>query len=144
MFRHILLPTDGSQRSQAAVEQGIRFAKRIGAKVTGISVVPRDYSTMFEAETPRAFREQALAEWKARAASYLGALEAAARQAGVVCEVFLEIEEPYRAIIEVAEKKGCDLILMASHGRGGIGSLILGSVTQKVLAYSRIPVLVFR
>ena len=145
MFKHILLPTDGSALSQATIDKGIHFAKDIHARITGLCVVPRDYSSIFEAEIPGAFREQALTELTAKAKLYLAALEKAAKDAGVVCNVVLKIEEaPYEAIIDVAGKNGCDLIMMASHGRSGMGALLLGSVTQKVLTHSKIPVLVYR
>jgi len=86
-----------------------------------------------------------VAELTAKAKSYLAALEKAAKRAGVVCNIVMRVEEePYAAIIEAAEKNGCDLIIMASHGRSGMGALLLGSVAQKVLTHSKIPVLVYR
>jgi nucleotide-binding universal stress UspA family protein len=145
MFKHILLPTDGSPLSDAAVEKGIDFAKSINAKVTGLCVVPKDYPSYYEAEIPGSFREQAEAECKANAKAQLTALTKVAQGAGVACDVAMETtDQPYEAIVNVAEQKGCDLIMMASHGRRGVAALLLGSETQKVLTHSKVPVLVYR
>jgi nucleotide-binding universal stress UspA family protein len=145
MFKHILLPTDGSPLSEAAVEKGIDFAKSIHARVTGLCVVPKEYPSYYEAEIPGSFREQAEAECKANAKVHLSALRKVAQGAEVACDVAMETtDQPYEAIVNVAEQKGCDLIMMASHGRRGVGALLIGSETQKVLTHSKIPVLVYR
>jgi nucleotide-binding universal stress UspA family protein len=145
MFKHILLPTDGSPLSEAAVEKGIDFAKSIHARVTGLCVVPKEYPSYYEAEIPGSFREQAEAECKANAKVHLSALRKVAQGAGVACDVAMETtDQPHEAIVNVAEQKGCDLIMMASHGRRGVGALLIGSETQKVLTHSKIPVLVYR
>ena len=163
MFKHILLPTDGSELSAAAVQQGIRFAKSIGAKVTCICVMPLHYKfrytalIMQEAFGPATIRLTELEEAYAATIekgteiggelveAYLSTIEKSAKELGVdyenVCE---KNDSPYEAIIQVAEQKGCDLIMMASHGRSGIKALLLGSETQKVLTHSKIPVLVYR
>jgi nucleotide-binding universal stress UspA family protein len=145
MFTHILLPTDGSDLSNNAVQKGIQFAKSVEAKVTGLCVIPERSYSIYEAEASGKFREAAAAEWKAKAEGNLSALSKAARDAEVSCDVVLETsDQPYEAIIATADKKGCDLIMMASHGRRGIGALLIGSETQKVLTHSKIPVLVYR
>jgi nucleotide-binding universal stress UspA family protein len=145
MFKHILLPTDGSPLSEAAIQQGIRFAKSIGAKVTGLSVMSLQHAFFYETEIPAEAREKAAKRRKELAETYLAAIEKAARDAGVSCEVVYEENDfPYDAIINVAKQRGCDLIMMASHGRKGVGALLIGSETQKVLTHSKIPVLVFR
>ena len=145
MFKHILLPTDGSKLSEAAVEKGMHFAKGIQAKITGLFVVPKEYPSYYEAEIPGSFKDQAEAECKAMAKRHLSSLNKAAQEAGVACEVVMEAsDQPYEAIVSMAEQKGCDLIMMASHGRRGVGALLLGSETQKVLTHSKIPVLVYR
>jgi nucleotide-binding universal stress UspA family protein len=88
--------------------------------------------------------EQYLAASRAQARKYLAMLERAAAEVGVICETVVESSDhPYEAIIRTAEIKGCDLILMASHGRRGVKALLLGSETQKLLTHSRIPVLVY-
>jgi nucleotide-binding universal stress UspA family protein len=145
MFKHILLPTDGSPLSEAAIQQGVRFAKSINARVTGLCVMPRQHTVFCDAEIPAEALEQAARRRRDLAEVYLAVLEKAAKEAGVVCEVVYEPNDlPYEAIIRVAEQRGCDLIMMASHGRKGVGALLLGSETQKVLTHSKIPVLVYR
>jgi len=145
MFKHILLPTDGSALSEAAVEKSIEFAKSINARLTGICVVPKEYPAYYDGELPGGFKDQAAAECKANAKIHLSALTKVAQGAGVACDVVLETsDQPYEAIVNVAEHKGCDLIMMASHGRRGVGALLIGSETQKVLTHSKIPVLVYR
>ncbi|MGE5257498.1 MAG: universal stress protein [Hyphomicrobiales bacterium] len=145
MFKHILLPTDGSELSAAAIQNGIRFAKKIGAKVTGLSVMPLQHSFFYETEIPAEAREQQARRCKELAETYLAAIEKGAKEAGVACEVVYERNDfPYDAIISVAKQRGCDLIMMASHGRRGVGALLIGSETQKVLTHSKIPVLVYR
>ena len=145
MFKHILLPTDGSELSAAANQQGIRFAKSIGAKVTSLCVMPLQHPFSYETEIPMDALEQAAKRYKELAETYLAAIEKEAKAAGVACEVVYEKNDyPYEAIIRVAEQKGCDLIMMASHGRRGVGAFLIGSETQKVLTHSKIPVLVYR
>jgi nucleotide-binding universal stress UspA family protein len=145
MFKHILLPTDGSELSEAANQQGIRFAKSIGAKVTSLCVMPLQHPFFYETEIPMGALEQAAKRYKELAETYLAAIEKEAKAAGVACEVVYEKNDyPYEAIIRVAEQKGCDLIMMASHGRRGVGELLIGSETQRVLTHSKIPVLVYR
>ena len=145
MFKHILLPTDGSELSEMAIKQGVRFAKSIGAKVTGLCVMPLKRSFFYETEIPAEALEQATRRCKEAAEKHLAAIEKTAGEAGVVCEVVYERNDyPYDVIIRVAKQKGCDLIMMASHGRRGVGALLLGSETQKVLTHSNIPVLVYR
>jgi nucleotide-binding universal stress UspA family protein len=145
MFKHILLPTDGSELSEAANQQGIRFAKSIGAKVTGLCVMPLQHPFFYETEIPMDALEQAATRYKELAETHLAAIEKKAKAAEVACEVVYEKNDyPYEAIIRVAEQKGCDLIMMASHGRRGVGAFLIGSETQKVLTHSKIPVLVYR
>ena len=145
MFKHILLPTDGSELSEMAVREGIRFAKESSAKVTGVSVTPDLHVLTFNAGLREDARLHYLAEGQALAKKHLAVLQAAAAEEGVACDTEVEISDhPFEAIIRTAERKGCDLILMASHGRRGVKGLLLGSETQKVLTHSRIPVLVYR
>jgi nucleotide-binding universal stress UspA family protein len=147
MFKHILLPTDGSELSAAAIANGINFAKSIGAKVTGICVMPlqHPHTFFYETEIPMGTLEQTAKRCKELAGKYLAAIEKSAKEAGVACDVVYEkSDHPYEGIIWAAEKKGCDLIMMASHGRRGVKGLLLGSETQKVLTHSPIPVLVYR
>ena len=145
MFKHILIPTDGSELSTNAIEKGIQFAAGIGASVTGLTVMPNlqllDYQVGILEETRQTLNEAT----KSRAHAILEVLAKAAKAANVECKTEATVsDQPYKAIVDTAEKHGCDLIFMASHGRRGIGGVVLGSVTNKVLTHSKIPVLVLR
>jgi len=145
MFRHILLPTDGSPLSEAAMRKGIQFAKTINARVTGFCVAPELRYFGYDAEIGPEFKKQAVAAIQAEVAKNLLAIINAAKEAGVPCETAQgKSDQPYEAIIAAAQKGQCDLIIMASHGRRGVQGLLLGSETQKVLTHSKIPVLVYR
>ena len=147
MFKRILIPTDGSAVSRRAVKAGVALAKELDAKVIAYHAL--------EASQPYAYQDsyiighQAIKqlEEKARetARKHLVEVEKAARAAGVTCESLMTSPSaPYRGIVDTARRKKCDVIFMASHGRGAFASLLLGSVTQKVLAHSKLPVLVYR
>ena len=145
MYTNILIPTDGLDLSGKAVHHGIALAGRIGAKVIALTVLLPFH--IFTTDTQ--MLEDTPAQYKARVQEHaeetLGAVAQAAQAAGVACEmVRVEHEHPYQAIIDTAESKGCDLIVMASHGRRGISAIVLGSETVKVLTHSKIPVLVHR
>jgi nucleotide-binding universal stress UspA family protein len=127
------------------MRKGIQFAKTINARVTGFCVAPELRHFGFDADIGPEFRKQAAAAIQAKVAKNLLAIEKAAKEAGVPCDTFCEISDhPYEMIVKVAEKRGCDLIMMASHGRRGVRGLLVGSETQKVLTHSKIPVLVYR
>ena len=145
MYSNILIPTDGSELADKAVQHGIALAKRIGARATVLTVIPP--FQVFTTDTQ--MLEDTPAQYKARmqehTESVFGAGAGAAQAAGVVYELIVaDHEHPYRAIIDTAESKGCDLIVMASHGRHGVAAIVLGSETVKVLTHSKIPVLVYR
>jgi len=145
MFKHILLPTDGSNLSQVAIQKAVQLAKSIKAQITGISVVPEQKYYLYQTDIIVQENEETAKQHKRQAERNLAVIERAARGVGVPCETLCEIgDHPYETIIKVAEKRGCDLIMMASHGRRGLKGLLLGSETQKVLTHSRIPVLVHR
>jgi nucleotide-binding universal stress UspA family protein len=145
MFKHLLLPTDGSQLSKAAVQKSVQFAKSINAKVTGLYVMPVFHAVGRKTEMLDDADEAFARECRALADQFLSVIEDAAKATDVACETELVISDhPYEAIIKAAEEKGCDVIAMASHGRKGVQGLTLGSETQKVLTNSKIPVLVFR
>jgi len=147
MFKHILVPTDGSQLSTDTAKRAVAFARETGARVTFFFAKP-DYPVAFYGEgalidptTPEKFAE--MADKQAR--DVLAACEKEAADAGVGCESRSAVSDiPYEAIIDAADHGGCDLIFMASHGRRGFSGLLLGSETQKVLTHSKIPVLVYR
>ena len=145
MFKHILLPTDGSPLSEAVVRKAIQFAKSINARVTGFCVVTALRYVGCDAEIGTEFKKQAEAAVQAEATKNLLAIEMAAKEAAVPCDTVQDkSDQPYEAIIEAAQARGCDLIIMACHGRAGVSALLLGSETQKVLTHSLIPVLVHR
>ncbi len=147
MFKHLLVPTDGSQLSRDTVTRAISFAREAGARITffcaeqGMPTLYHGMGAIFDAHSPQKFHEMQ----DSLAQQILDAAMQEARAAGVECsKQTLTSEEPYEAIIEAANRNDCDLIFMASHGRRGISALLLGSETQKVLTHSRIPVLVYR
>jgi nucleotide-binding universal stress UspA family protein len=145
MYKNILIATDGSELAGKAVLHGVALAKAIAAKVTVVTVMKP--FRVFTLEMNMV--EDTSAEYKKRVQEQTDkTLKAAADQAkaaGVACEtVHVENEHPYQAIIDTAKTKGCDLLVMASHGRRGISALVLGSETVKVLTHSKIPVLVHR
>jgi nucleotide-binding universal stress UspA family protein len=146
MYRNILIATDGSQLAEKAVSHGLSLAKAVGAKVTTLIVeAPFNVFNVPESQIrqmPAAFAQHA-EHVKKHAAKVLSHAADAAKAAGVTCDTSqMEDDQPYRAIIKAAEDNGCDLIVMASHGRSGISAVLLGSVTNKVLTHTKIPVLV--
>ena len=148
MYQHLLIPTDGSELAERAVMHGLSLAKFVGAKVTAIIVEERPDSWWgvggpFPPPGGVALVELT-EEIKKHAASVLVRVANAAKQAGVPCDTILveHVQRPYEAIIATATNRGCDLIVMASHGRGGLSAVVLGSVTNKVLTYTKVPVLV--
>jgi len=147
MFRNILVPTDGSELSRATAKRAITFASEAGARITAFYAKPEypiayfGEGALIDPTTPEKFTQMA----DQQAAEYLGEVAAWCKEANVECETTSATSDiPYEAIIEAAEKAGCDLIFMASHGRRGISGLLLGSETNKVLTHSKIPVLVYR
>lgn len=145
MYSHILIPTDGSDLAGKAVRHGMALAGAIGAKTTVLTVSPQFHVLTADAQMIEDTRDQYETRMRDQANKILDAAAVAARTAGVVCETIqTEQEHPYQAIIDTAAAKGCDLIVMASHGRHGIAALVLGSETVKVLTHSKIPVLVHR
>jgi nucleotide-binding universal stress UspA family protein len=145
MFNHILIPTDGSTLSEATLDKGLRFAKGLPARVTVVCAVPELHFFTYETEIPKDVKEKSRQENRGRAEQILARAARSAKEHGVSCETVCATEDqPHAAIIQTAEEKGCDLIMMASHGRKGVRGLLLGSETQKVLTLSKIPVLVYR
>jgi nucleotide-binding universal stress UspA family protein len=147
MFKNILIPTDGSPLSQKAVVQGVALAKSVGAKVTAFFAAPPATPIVYRDHLPVGYATPGEHEEMIRktAAKYLGVVERAAKKAGISCEsVHVTSDYPEEGILKVAQKKKCDLIVMATHGQGGLRGMFIGSVTQKVLNQAKIPVMVFR
>ena len=149
MYKHVLLPTDGSKLSDKGVRETIRVARSLRAKITALHVVGSYHQPLYDEGfvlpvipgLKKDFEERAAA----RAKGILGAVKEAADKVGVKCNIAVATgDPPYEMIINQARKSKCDLIMMASHGRSGIKGILLGSETAKVLTHSKIPVLVVR
>jgi nucleotide-binding universal stress UspA family protein len=145
MYKSILLPTDGSELANRAVAQGIALAKEIGARITAVTVVEPFAVFSVRPEQLEYTRTTYAEHVNEYAHEVLDTVAARAKEAGVACEtVLVSHAHPYQGIIDTAQTHGCDLIMMASHGRRGVAAVVLGSETVKVLTHSGIPVLVFR
>ena len=149
MYRNILVPTDGSKLAGKGIREGVKVAKAVGASVTGVYVAApwappiNTEGSTYSAQSfsPREYRK--LTERASKKA--LAAVERAARDARVRCRTRLVTDnQPWRGILRAARAARCDAIAMGSHGRGAVGGLILGSETSRVLAHSKLPVLVVR
>lgn len=145
MYKHLLIATDGSELSLKAAAQGFELAKAINAKLTAV-VVTAPWRTIAVGEVAAAVPEEAYEKQAAQGASeMLGRVTKLAAESGQQCDgAHASNSHPYQAIIDTAKKRGCDLIVMGSHGRRGLAGLLLGSETVKVLTHSNIPVLVYR
>lgn len=145
MYKHILIPTDGSDFSTRAALTGVRFAQEIGARLTALTVTA-PWQSMAVGELALAVPEADYEERAAKsAASFLEPILSAAQAAGVPAEGrHVRSPNPYEAIVEAATARGCDLIYMGSHGRRGLAGFLIGSETVRVLTHSSIPVLVYR
>ena len=148
MYKHILIPTDGSKLAAKGVKAGVSLARALGARVTGVYVIapymPPVYGegiVYVPGRSPQEYKK--LSEQQAKKA--LAAVEIETQTARVPYATrFLVQRQPWQGILKAARARKCDAIVMASHGRGGLGGLILGSATTRVLANSKIPVLVVR
>jgi nucleotide-binding universal stress UspA family protein len=147
MYKHILIPTDGSPLSARAAAAGIKLAKATGARVTALFVAPAPTPLVYEKFLPVGYMttDEHAAMIDRAAAKYLGAIEKAAQAAGVECaRLQVTSDFPAEVIVDTAKRRKCDLIVMASHGRKGLSGVLLGSETQKVLVQAKTPVLVYR
>lgn len=147
MFKHILVPTDGSELSRQTVRRAVSFAREAGARITAFFAKPEypiayfGEGALIDPTTPEKFAEMA----DQQASDYLEEVQQLCPEAGVECDAVAATSDiPYQAIIDAATAAGCDLIFMASHGRRGLSGFLLGSETNKVLTHSTIPVLVYR
>jgi nucleotide-binding universal stress UspA family protein len=145
MFKHLLVPTDGSALSEAAIRMAVSLAVENGAKLTGLHVIPEFHVLAYGTEMIADNEERIIQIARQQADGYLAVVAEAAAHAGVECDtVAMNRAHPYEGIISVAARQNCDLIVMASHGRSGMRAFLLGSETHKVLTHSQIPVLVVR
>lgn len=145
MFKHILLPTDGSDLSEKAAFRGVGFARETGAKVTALHVQPKFHLLTYRSASIDDSAEQYARDAHEHARRYLDTVMRMATEARVDCTVVTELSDhPHEVIVQSAERLGCDLIVMATHGRRGMAGLLLGSETQRVLTHAKVPVLVWR
>ena len=147
MYKNILVATDGSQRSRAAALAAVKMAKALGAKVTGFYAAPAPTPVIYKNLLPVGFTQPKdhARMIEQTATKYLQVIQKAAKAARVRCKVIHVTDEyPDEAILKVAAKEKCDLIVMSSHSRTGVARLFLGSQTQKVLSNSKVPVLIHR
>jgi nucleotide-binding universal stress UspA family protein len=147
MYHNILVPTDGSAASRKAIRRAVQLAKEQKARVTGFYVGPPWQLPLYGEYVPPELLSPKMhaAAVRKTAARYLGAVKKAASAAGVRCKsYYVMAERPYEEIVRAERRNRCDLIVISSHGRRGISRLLLGSETGKVLAHSKIPVLVVR
>jgi nucleotide-binding universal stress UspA family protein len=147
MFKRVLIPTDGSTLSRRAAKAGIRFAKAVRARVVAYHGLETNLpylageGALIDATLIETLEKAA----RQRGAKHVAEVLKAARAARVPCETYVtKPVTPAQGILDAARRKKCDAIFMASHGRGGVASVILGSVAQSVLAHSKIPVIVYR
>ena len=145
VFKHILIPTDGSELATQAVDKGMALAASIGASVTVVTV-----TEPFQILSANAMQvESTRASYDGDARAYAEKVLATAREKAAAAGVSVEThhkwhDSPYEAIIDTALAEGCDLIAMASHGRRGMAAVVMGSQATKILTHSKIPVLVYR
>ncbi len=147
MYKHILVPTDGSQLSEEAAAAAIRMARSLGARITALYVVPEPAGTGLDAWThdDEKFEEHLAKVLEARGNEYLSTVREMARRSGVPCDcVLVRGESPSAEIVVESRDRGCDLVVMASHGRSGSDAVILASETVKVMTLGELPVLVHR
>lgn len=145
MYKHILIATDGSELAGKAVSTGLALAKRLSAIVTAV-IVTEPWTALVTGEMALGFPYQEYEKEAAEnAARILAAVGETAKDIGVACTtVHLPDRFPAEAIVECAKDQGCDLIVMASHGRRGLSKLLLGSETTRVLTHASVPILVCR
>jgi nucleotide-binding universal stress UspA family protein len=148
MYRHLLIPTDGSTLSLKAARAGAKLAKALGARVTVLYVTPH-YTPPYMGEEAIVFsaaytQKDFQAVMKRNADEAIAAAKAAAKALVPMEAATVAHRTPWEGIIKASKDLKCDLIVMASHGRRGIAGLLLGSETTKVLTHSKTPVLVCR
>lgn len=143
MYKHILIPTDGSEASERAAKAAVAMAQAFEARLTGVHVLPQRLGGIYG--DLAWVDERRFLEMREVASDYLDRIAQAAKAAGVAFEPVIRSGEPiWRTILQVAEDKGCDLIVMAAHGWRGMVALVLGSETSRVLVHAKVPVLVIR
>ena len=143
-YQKILVATDGSKYSMAAASEAIGIAKRCGASLDVISVVPSEAASPFDIVHSEMQHEMISQREFSDGEKNVNDLLAIARQEGVRCEGLVIEGRPYEAIVEHARGKDIDLIVMGSHGRTGLERLLMGSVTERVVGSADCPVLIVK
>jgi nucleotide-binding universal stress UspA family protein len=143
MYKHILIATDGSELAEKAVKAGLMLAKTLGAKATAVTI-SEPWTSAAGGEAPAGFPFDAYEKAAAQAAKILASASDVAKQLDVTCATVHLKTYPAEGILQAAKERGCDLIVMASHGRRGFTRFLLGSQAMRVLTGSRVPVLVYR
>ncbi|TDP88297.1 nucleotide-binding universal stress UspA family protein [Aquabacterium commune] len=146
MYEHLLVPVDGSELSHKAMTHAIGLAKMLGASITGFTAEPplpvlvvEQAAVAYDVATFQDHDKRC----EAHARELLQAFAAQAQAAGVHFDgQFVITDDVQQAIVDLARKQNCDLIVMATHGRHGLDALIHGSLTKSVLAHSQVPLLV--
>jgi nucleotide-binding universal stress UspA family protein len=145
MFKHLLIPTDGSAASEHTIRKALALAREGNSQVTGLHVISPYHLVSYEVDMIEETRASYEANVQARARKYLDAIERCGREMSVSVRTRTVVAaHPYEAIIATALEAGCDLIVMTSHGHRGTKAVLLGGETQKVLTHSTLPVLVLR
>lgn len=144
MFKHILVPIDGSDTSLQAIDKAAGLAKAFGSRVTALYVIDPYPFTAVGADFALG-QDQYLGAAKAEASNAMATAGERLRAAGVPAETsVVEAHTVWRGILDAAGQLGVDLLVMGSHGRRGLEKLVLGSVTQSVLSHTSITTLVVR
>lgn len=144
MFTHLLLATDGSDLAEEAIPYAIEVAKRFGSRITIATTIDL-YPYIGAIEVMPVGMDVWQEEVRKQAVAALQRASERVTAAGVPCDTrTVEVAQPWRGLLTAAEETGCDAIVIASHGRGGMGSALLGSQTARVLSHSKLPVLVVR
>ena len=148
MYKHILIPTDGSELALKAVEAGIDYARETNARITFFTAVP-EYEVPYASEVLAHKRVMSIEEFEQRSAEKACAILAPALARARTCGIAFGFDHalsnrPHEAIIEAARRHGCDAIYMSTHARTGLSRLVYGSQTIEVLTHSDIPTLVVR
>ena len=145
MFKHILVPTDGSPIAEQAAARAVDLAHAVGASLTALHVSPQFHVFTYRSALLEETRGEHERDAETHAMRYLDRVRRAAAKRGVSCDVVRVVgDEVAHSVVQVATERGCDLVVMGSHGRHGLGGMLLGSQTQRVLGESAIPVLVCR
>jgi len=145
MYKHLLIATDGSEVSDKGVAHGLALAKALGAKITAVTV-SEPWTNFLTGEVGATFPvDEYERAAESNASAILAAVAKRAEAGSISCEKrYIKDQYPAEGILEAAEEGGCDLIVMASHGRTGVQRLLLGSQANKVVTHSKVPVLICR